>query len=74
MVYPREGEQWGGLPGDYPEEKRAVPMQEMPWYTTDAFGLRAAQLAGKNSFETFVGEHIRFDEKQLLEWLHKYFD
>ena len=31
------------------------------------------QDAGKNYFESFKGEHIRFTEAELYGWLDKYF-
>lgn len=74
MVFPREGEQWGGLSPNYPHVTQALPMAELPWYTKDSFGLRGAEQAGKNSFESFEGEHIRFSNADLLRWLEKYFD
>ena len=42
-------------------------------YTGDTFGLRTADEAGKNSFESFKGQHIRFTEAELNGWLDKYF-
>ena len=39
----------------------------------DTFGLRTADAAGKNAFETFDGDHIRFTEAELEKWLDAYF-
>ena len=35
--------------------------------------LRTADAAGKNAFETFDGDHIRFTEAELEKWLDAYF-
>jgi hypothetical protein len=43
------------------------------WYTGDTFGLKTADDAGKNFFESFAGQHIRFTEPELFGWLDKYF-
>jgi len=75
MVYPREGEQWQGFNADntYPKELSPLPMKETTWYTADAFGLKAADLAGKNHFESFPGNHIQFTLEELQGWLDEYF-
>jgi len=73
MVWPREGEQWGSPPSDYPKSLKAIKMQQTSWYKNDSFGLRAADEADKNAFETFHGDHIRFTEADLKSWLLKYF-
>ena len=48
-------------------------MNETRWYTEDLFGLKTASEAGKNHFESFKGEHIRFTDAELMGWLEKYF-
>merc|ERR1719253_2020551 len=66
VVWPREGEWWGAMsevPGE--EFKVVKEMKDTRWYTDDLFGLKTADTAGKNHFESFVGEHIRFTETQL---------
>jgi len=73
MVYPREGEQWGALTADYPQNMTVLPMQQTDWYAKDLFGLRTADEAGKNHYESFVGNHIRFTQAELQAWLDKYF-
>ena len=73
MVWPREGEQWGAVSDDYPHTLAPLPMNATKWYTDDTFGLRTADAAGKNAFETFDGDHIRFTESELEKWLDAYF-
>merc|ERR1712046_454011 len=74
VVWPREGEWWGAMSEVSGEEFKVVKeMKDTRWYTEDLFGLKTADAAGKNHFESFVGEHIRFTEEQLYGWLDKYF-
>ena len=73
VVYPNIAEQWGALTADYPRNLTTMPMRSTPWYESDAFGLRTADLAGKHAFEEFDGEHIRFTMAELDGWLEKYF-
>ena len=73
VVWPNQGEQWGQLSADYPANKSVVPMHQATWYTSDAFGLKTADLAGRNYFEQFRGQHIRFTTEELYGWLDKYF-
>jgi len=73
MVWPREGEHWAAPTDKYPKDLSALPMKQTRWYTEDTFGLRTAEEAGKNFFETFKGEHIRFTEAELQQWLVKHF-
>ena len=49
------------------------PMPKTRWYLEDSFGLRTADEAGKNAFEQFAGQHIRFTMAELDGWLDKYF-
>ena len=72
VVWPRQGEQWGAMDPKDPW-KTVLPMNETDWYTKDSFGLKTADEAGKNHFESFVGEHIRMTDAQLMGWLEKYF-
>lgn len=72
-VWPRGGEQWQQVSPDYPSNLKVVPMNESTWYTSDAFGLKTADLAGKHNFESFPGNHIRFTQAELIAWLDKYF-
>ncbi|KAH8053826.1 palmitoyl-(protein) hydrolase [Aureococcus anophagefferens] len=71
VVWPRQGEQWGAMDPKDPW-KTVLPMNETDWYTKDSFGLKTADEAGKNHFESFVGEHIRMTDAQLMGWLEKY--
>ncbi len=73
VVFPNEGEQWGALTAGYPKNLTAAPMHMTKWYLEDPFGLRTADLAGKNNFEQFEGQHIRFTMEELDGWLDKYF-
>jgi len=73
VVWPNIGEQWGAVSADYPKNLSSVPMAQTKWYTTDAFGLKTADDAGKNHFEEFAGEHIRFTMTELNGWLDQYF-
>jgi len=72
-VWPRQGEQWGVASDNYPKDLSVLDMKRARWYTQDSFGLRTADETGKNHFESFAGEHIRFTEKELEAWLLKYF-
>jgi palmitoyl-protein thioesterase len=72
VVWPREGE-WWGAPDPSDPWKKVDPMNETLWYTKDTFGLKTADEAGKNNFESFPGEHIRMTNAELKEWLQKYF-
>jgi len=72
VVWPREGEWWGAMDPADPFKKVDV-MKDTRWYKEDLFGLQTADKAGKNFFESFVGEHIRMTEKQLYGWLDKHF-
>ena len=74
VVWPREGEWWGAMSTVEGQEFKTVnTMKNTRWYQEDLFGLKTADDAGKNFFESFVGEHIRFTEKELFGWLDKYF-
>ena len=65
VVWPNAGEQWGAVGDDYPKNLTSVPMKQTRWYLEDPFGLRTADEAGKNAFEEFQGEHIRFTMDEL---------
>ncbi|GAX18273.1 palmitoyl-protein thioesterase [Fistulifera solaris] len=71
MVWPKEGEQWGAPDPDDPFE-RILTMEETEWYTLDSFGLATAQSQGKNYFETFPGDHLRFSMEDFERWIHTY--
>jgi palmitoyl-protein thioesterase len=71
MVWPKEGEQWGCPDPDDPFN-HILRMNETEWYQKDLFGLRTAQEAGKNFFETFVGDHLQFTMQDFDRWIATY--
>lgn len=72
VVWPRDGEWWGQASPSDPWHS-VLPMKQSSWYVHDTFGLRSADEAGKNHFESFQGEHIQFTQQELYAWLDKYF-
>jgi hypothetical protein len=42
-------------------------------YQDDLFGLRTADMAGKNHWESFDGNHLGFTTEEFLGWIDKYF-
>jgi len=72
VVWPNEGEWWGAMSPSDPW-KTLNTMKDTRWYKEDTFGLATADKAGKNFFESFKGEHIRFTMTELYGWLDKYF-
>lgn len=71
MVWPKEGEQWGAPDPNNPFE-HILRMEETEWYTRDSFGLATAQSQGKNYFETFAGDHLRFSMEDFERWVYTY--
>lgn len=71
MVFPKEGEHWGA-PDPQDPFHEVLPMQETEWYQQDLFGLRAADEAGKNIFESFVGDHLQFTMDDFERWVKTY--
>jgi len=71
MVWPREGEQWGAPDPNNPFQV-ILPRNETEWYQKDLFGLKTAELAGKNFYEAFVGDHLQFTQEDFEGWVHKY--
>uniref|UniRef100_A0A7S1CYF3 Palmitoyl-protein thioesterase 1 n=1 Tax=Cyclophora tenuis TaxID=216820 RepID=A0A7S1CYF3_CYCTE len=71
MVWPKEGEQWGAPDPKNPFQ-HILPREETAWFVQDLFGLRSAEEDGKNFYESFQGDHLRFSMKQYDEWLTKY--
>jgi palmitoyl-protein thioesterase len=71
MVWPKEGEQWGCPDPDDPF-RHILRMNETEWYQKDLFGLKTAQEAGKNFFETFVGDHLQFTMQDFDRWIVTY--
>lgn len=49
-------------------------MKETEWYKSDLFGLRTAQEADKNFFETFSGDHLQFKMKDFDRWIQTYLE
>lgn len=72
MVYPNEAEWWGQL-ADGTYKEKALTMKDTEFYKNDMFGLKAADEAGKISFESTPGDHLDFTEEQLYGWVEKYF-
>merc|ERR1719343_908387 len=75
MVWPKEGEHWGcpdNADGKDPFASPVLPMNETEWYQKDLFGLKTAQEAGKNVFETFEGDHLRFSMEDFDRWITTY--
>mmetsp|Transcript_29893 Transcript_29893/g.82058 ORF Transcript_29893/g.82058 Transcript_29893/m.82058 type:complete len:389 (+) Transcript_29893:81-1247(+) len=68
MVFPREGEHWAAPDPSAPFD-RIIPMKETEWYKQDLFGLKTADLAGKNYFESFEGDHLQFSIEDFTRWL-----
>lgn len=73
MVWPSEGEQWGAPDANAPFSNRVLPMNETDWYQRDLFGLRTADQAGKNHWESFAGDHLQFTIADLKRWVTTYF-
>lgn len=71
MIWPKEGEHWGAPDPNDPFHT-ILPMNQTEWYQKDLFGLRTAQEAGKNYFESFDGDHLQFSMKDLDGWITKY--
>jgi palmitoyl-protein thioesterase len=72
MVWPKEGEQWGAPDPQNPFAS-ILPMKSTEWYQKDLFGLKTAEEAGKNHFESFVGDHLAFTEDDFERWIETYF-
>ena len=62
-----------GVPDPENPFHHILPMKEAPWYTEDLFGLRTADESGKNHFESFVGDHLRFTLEDFDRWITTYF-
>lgn len=71
MVYPKEGEHWGA-PDPQDPFHTILPMNQTEWYQKDLFGLKTAQEAGKNYFESFKGDHLQFKMEDFDRWVHTY--
>lgn len=71
MVWPPQGEQWGA-PDPANPFVHVLEMEETEWYQQDLFGLQTAQRAGKNYFESFVGDHLQFTLEDFRRWIDTY--
>jgi palmitoyl-protein thioesterase len=71
MVWPPQGEQWGA-PDPANPFAHILEMEETKWYQDDLFGLQTAQRAGKNHFESFVGDHLQFPLEDFRRWIDTY--
>ena len=71
MVWPKEGEQWGA-PDPKDPFQHILPREQTAWYINDLFGLRTAEEAGKNVYESFEGDHLAFSTDEYDGWVTKY--
>lgn len=71
MVWPKEGEQWGAPDPTNPFQ-HILPREETEWYINDLFGLKSAEEAGKNHYESFQGDHLQFSMEDFDGWVTKY--
>lgn len=72
MVWPKEGEQWGA-PDPKDPFQHVLDREDTEWFQQDLFGLRTAEEAGKNHYESFDGDHLQFDWDDFDGWVQKYF-
>jgi palmitoyl-protein thioesterase len=72
MVWPKEGEHWGAPDPNDPFH-HVLSTKETEWYQKDLFGLKAAEEAGKNIYESFDGDHLAFTEEDFDRWIQTYF-
>mmetsp|Transcript_15509 Transcript_15509/g.25873 ORF Transcript_15509/g.25873 Transcript_15509/m.25873 type:complete len:369 (-) Transcript_15509:61-1167(-) len=72
MVWPKEGEQWGA-PDPKDPFQTILSREDTAWFQQDLFGLRTAEEAGKNHYESFDGDHLQFDWDDFDGWVKKYF-
>lgn len=73
MVWPKEGEQWGAPSPENPFQV-ILPRNETEWYVKDLFGLKTAEEAGKNHYESFEGDHLKFTGDEFDRWITTYFE
>ncbi len=71
IVWPREGEQWGA-PDPLNPFHAMLDMKDTEWYKSDTFGLKSADMEGKNHYEKFVGNHLQFNMDDFDSWVEKY--
>ncbi|CAB9517047.1 Palmitoyl-protein thioesterase 1 [Seminavis robusta] len=70
-VWPKEGEHWGA-PDPKDPFNHMLLMNQTEWYQKDLFGLKTAQEAGKNAFESFNGDHMGFTHEECKRWIETY--
>jgi palmitoyl-protein thioesterase len=57
MIWPRDGEQWGAPDSESDDPfHNILEREKTEWYQKDLFGLKTAEEAGKNHYESFEGE------------------
>ena len=49
-------------------------MEQTDWYKMDLFGLRTADEASKNYFESFPGDHLQFKIEDFDKWIQTYLE
>jgi len=76
MVWPKEGEQWGAPNPLHPFDGKdnILDREETEWFIKDLFGLKTAEEAGKNHYESFDGPHLGFSMDDVDGWVSKYFN
>ena len=47
-------------------------MKDTEWYKKDLFGLKTAEEAGKNFYESFPGDHLQFSDDDFKQWVNSY--
>ena len=73
VVWPPQGEHWGA-PEENDPFNTILPMNQTDWYINDLFGLKTADLEGKNVFESFIGNHLQFNIADFDRWIKSYFN
>lgn len=71
MVWPKEGEQWGAPDPKNPFQN-ILPREQTEWFQKDLFGLKTAEDAGKNHYESFKGDHLQFSMDDFDGWINTY--
>jgi palmitoyl-protein thioesterase len=71
MVWPKEGEQWGAPDPKNPFQN-ILPREQTEWFQKDLFGLKTAEDAGKNHYESFKGDHLQFSMDDFDGWISTY--
>jgi palmitoyl-protein thioesterase len=69
MIFPKESEYFGAFAdGGW---RKVIPANQQPWYET--IGLRELDAAGRISALSTPGDHLRFSQKDLNDWVDKFF-